>query len=160
MNPVAQSQDGRIVPKVRLSFPFACAAFISGLIAPDVLHHRPTWQLITTLAAAIAIATGWYFLRRNSVQNGEWRSRIALISSIITTGLIAVLALELAPSFHFQFAHRDILMYARRCAYWTALIAGLAFGSSFLGLGRPRMAFAIGSALLLIVQLSLGGSIY
>jgi hypothetical protein len=162
MNTITKSHDRQ--KGVRPQFLLVTAAVVGGLIAPDALHHRPAVQLLTILFAALLVGSGWYLLGKCPEASSKLRASIALTASILGTGLIAMLALELAPSLRVQFAGANVVMhvvmYARRWFYWTSLLGALVLAGSLFGRGRPRIAFGLGTGLLLILQLSLGMDIY
>jgi len=135
---------------VRRSFLLACAAFLVVMVLPNVAEGRHTVQLVFLVLAALAIASGWFFLLKYREPNSTWRALIALITSVYLTVSIPVFFFELSQIRWFT-RHPGFSMYARPWVHWGYVFVYLGVAGAFLGRGRSRIAFVVASTLLMIL---------
>ncbi len=147
--------------RVRPIFLLACATLVAVVALPDVVHGSHILKRVFLLLAGLALASGWFFLLSDREPNSAWRAWIALLTSVYLTVSLPVFLFELSQikwlmhhPHHYMFE-----MYVWPWVRWgdqgyLPVLLGVA--GSFLGRGRARMAFVVGSILLLILRASMG----
>jgi hypothetical protein len=155
MDPVAHRRN---LFRVRPAFLLACAGFLVAIILPDALRGKPTVQRVFLLLASLVIASGWFLLLKYREPNSTWRKLVALVTSVYLTLSIPAFFFELSPVR--WFLNPVISMYEWPWAHWGRLLIYFGVAGSLLGRGRARIAFVVGSILLLILRASFRGWIF
>jgi L-asparagine transporter-like permease len=111
--------------------------------------------------ASLAILSGWFFLLKYREPNSTWRTSVSLATSVCLTAYLPIFLFELSQTkwLMHQPLHHAFSMYVWiwvRWAYQGYLVLVLGVAGSFLGRGRARIAFVVGSILLLILRASMG----
>ena len=109
--------------------------------------------------AAIAIAAGWVFLFTQSERSSSWRAVIAFAISLYLTLSLPAYLLELSPLRWFM-EHPAVTVYAKPWVQWGWMLILTGVVGSFFGSGRARVAFVVGSVLLLVPWAGMGTWVY
>jgi hypothetical protein len=147
--------------RVRPNFVLGCVVVLLVFFLPDAIRGRHGVQKALLLLASFSIASGWFCLLRHRETNSTWRSLVALATSVYLTASLPVFLFELSQikwllrhSLHHMFG-----MYVWPWVHWgyqgyLPILLGVV--GSFAGRGRARVAFVVGSVLLLILRESMG----
>ena len=153
MSSAGQLAQGGNWSQVRPRFLAGCAAVLCILILPDAMQ-RIHAQRPVLLLGSLAIVLGWFLLKpRESILTK--RDVIALAASLYVTLFTPVLFLILFLHQPWRHSALVVLRYAPSWHDWSLVLACLCVAGSFLGRGRSRIAFVVGSTLLLVLQLSM-----
>jgi len=136
----------------------ACAAFIVVLVLPDAIRGRHVIQRLVLLLASLAVLSGWFFLLKYREPNRTWRAVVAAVTSVYLTASLPVFLFELSQ-IRWLMHHHMLSMYVRPWVHWgyqgyLPVLWGVA--GSFFGRSWARIAFLVGSILLLILRASMG----
>jgi hypothetical protein len=156
MNSVSPPLDRKKLFQVRPTFLLACVAVLAALGSPGAIRGHQSVQRVLLLFAGVAIASGWFFLFRDRERNTTWRASIALVTSIYLTVSIPAYCFAFFATFWWIFQHRAVWIFLRPWASWGDVLVDLGVAGSFFGRGRTRIAFLVGSILLLILRESTG----
>jgi hypothetical protein len=147
--------------RVRPIFVLGCVVFLLVVFLPDAISGRHGVQKLLLLSAGVAIASGWLFLLKHREANSTLRTLVALTTSVYLTLSLPAFLFELSQikwlmrhPFHHAFE-----MYVWPWVHWgyqgyAPVLLGVA--GSFAGRGRARIAFVVGSILLLVLRESMG----
>jgi hypothetical protein len=153
--------DRRHLFRVRRGFLLAFSKFLVTLIAvlciPDFVSQSHDKKVACLSVAGLSLLAGWVFLIQERRPPNSWRAWIALITAVYLTLFLPAAFIEISP---FRWLTRHNPMHHAFSAYvspWIIygyhgfifVLAGI-FGSLF-GVGRARVAFYIGSVLLMIL---------
>ena len=143
--------------RVRPGFLLACATFLGVVALPGVVSDSYSLKRLFLLVAALAVASGWFFLLRDREPNPAWRALIALVTSVYLTVSLPVFLFEMAQIKWLMRNpwNRAFSFYVWPWVHWGyngVILVFLGVAGSFLGRGRARIAFLVGSILLLILR--------
>ena len=158
MNPA--NVNRRSLFYVRPGFFLALGTFVATLLAviylPDFVVGGNLRKIICLSLATLALLAGWLFLLTDHQPNRPWRAGIAMITSVYLTLSVPTFFIEISALHWLVFhpLHREFFMYVYPWVRWgyhgILFIFGGMVGALF-GRGRARVAFYIGSVLLLIL---------
>jgi len=137
--------------RARTGFVLLLVGLLMVIIVPELIHDRRFAQYLVLASASVAIASGWLFLIKYPEPNSRWRAWIALLTSIYLTASIPVYLFELSPIKWFWNYHPVCSMYAMPWVRLGSIPIFLAVAFCVLGRGRARIAFLVGSFLLVIL---------
>jgi len=153
MSSASQLAQGGNWYQVRPRFLAGCAAVLFILILPDAIKSAHL-QRPVLLLGSLAIVLGWFLWKpRESIPMG--RSVIALAASLYVTLFAPVVFLMFFLHQPWRYHALLVLRYAPSWHDWSLVLACLCVAGSFFGRGRARIAFVVGSTLLLVLQLSM-----
>jgi len=143
---------------VRATFVVACVALLVVLFLPAAIMGKHAVQRTVLVLAAVAVLSGWYFLVKYRERCSPWRTVITLVTSVYLTASIPVFLFELSQV-RWLMHHRMLSLYTRLWVHqgsqgYLLVFAGVV--GSFMGSGRSRIAFILGSILLMILRASMG----
>lgn len=157
MNSASSGIDrGKQLFRVRPNFILACIAVLAVLGAPGAIRGSLPTQRLVLLFAGVSIASGWFFRFRDRTPNGTWRASIALVTSIYLTTSIPAYCLAFFASVWWVFQHHTFWIFLGPWATWGHVLAYFGVAGSFFGRGRARIAFVVGSTLLMVLMESTG----
>jgi len=144
---------------VRPKFLAGCMVIAAAVFfLPAVVGESYVLKLTVLMLATVAILSGWFLLLKEHQQKTTWRSLIALISAVYLVVSLPVFLFEISQirwlmrhPWHHWFS-----MYVRPWVHWGYLLVCLSIICSLLGRGSARIAFVIGSILLLVLWLATG----
>jgi hypothetical protein len=149
--------------RVRPKFLAGCAAVVVVLILPSLIAHSRILEQAILVLAALAILAGWFLLLlKDPGPERDWRSLIMLMTAVYLVASLPVFLLELSQ---WRWFVRHPLrswfsMYAMLWAHWGFIFVPLSVVCTFLGRGRARIAFVIGSVLLMVLRDAMGTWVY
>jgi hypothetical protein len=158
MNSMNHAVDQKRLFRVRPEFLAGCAAVVAVLILPDVVAQSQILKRVVLLLAALAILAGWFLLLKDRGPMTTWRALIALLASVYLVVSLPVFLFEMSQVKWFMRHpwHYLLSMYVRPWVHWGYIFVFLSVICSFLGRGRARIAFVIGSVLLMVLRLATG----
>jgi hypothetical protein len=146
---------------VRPIFVLVCVVCLLVFFLPDAISGRHGVQKVLLLLASFAIASGWFFLVRHLEPNSTLRTLVALTTSVYLTASLPAFLFELSQIKWLMRhpLHHTFEMYVWPWVHWgyqgyLPVLLGVA--GSFAGRGRARIAFVVGSILLLVLRESMG----
>jgi hypothetical protein len=147
--------------RVRPIFVLGCVVFLLIFFLPDAVSGRYGVKKALLLSASVAIVSGWFFLLKYREPNSTWRVSAAFATSVYLTASLPAFLFEMSQIKWLMLHpfHHTFEMYVWPWAHWgyqgyLPVLLGVA--GSFTGRGRARIAFVIGSILLLILRESMG----
>ena len=157
MNSTNQIVSQQSCFRVRPRFLAGCAAVLVVLILPGLIAHSHLERAVLVLAA-LAILAGWFLLLRDPGPKTTWRTLITLITSVYLVASLPVFFFELSPV-RWLWRHpwsSWFAIYVGPWVHWGYIFVYLSAICSFLGRGRARIAFVIGSVLLVVLREAMG----
>ncbi|MGA9495287.1 MAG: hypothetical protein WA718_11220 [Terriglobales bacterium] len=162
MKSMDQVQERKLLLGVRPKFLAGCAAVVAVLILPDTIAQLHILKRVVLILAALAILAGWLLLLKDGGPKTTWRALTALVGSVYLVVSLPVFLFEMSQMRWLMRHpwHQWLSMYVRPWVHWGYTFVFLSVICSFLGRGRARIAFVVGSVLLLMLRFAMGIWVY
>ena len=162
MHPESMASNRQSPVRARPKFLLGCAIALVVIFLPAAISGRRLVQQSFLLSAAVAITSGWFLFLQYPEPNSRWRGAVAVLASVYLTASIPVFLFESAQirwlMGHPLREHYVHLWVHQGSQGYLPTLLGVV--GSFFGRGRARVAFVVGSILLLILRLSMGAWVF